>query len=512
MIRAALDRRGVGEIAIVGKARPDTLTRELAVGLAALGVIRLYVGVENASAAGSEHFGRGVQQRAVAGALDACCSAGIFCCYNLLLFEPLARLEDVRENVRFVREHTELPVNFCRAEPYYGTPLQLEQARQGRLGGSFLGYNYRIADDRAELLFRVCAAAFRERNFASDGVANRYMGIGYAAKVLERFYRGDGRVPALATRARLLTRAITLDTAELLDRAIGVAESTSPGDWDAIERATALLGLQVAAADRHWHGELDALAADMNRVPCGPDEEVERRGAGAGRGRRGRGLAVGASLAVALAGCGKARVDDVGPGMTVDPVPPDGGYGGQGAWVADPVPDDAGQGGQGAWVADPPPPDAGDAGHGGAGGHGGHGGQGGWIDDPPPPDAGQAWAGAGADGLLAAVAAPAHDGGASPAGRWADTSPAGLVRTCDLPLFDPPAIELVARREADVVLVEVVGGGTALSARWEADGPVLADGPRATWRPASDDDRIRVAVRTRGGVAVKSLRAGAVAI
>jgi len=135
-------------------------------------------------------------------ALEACSDAGIIPCYNLLIFEPETRLDDVAENIAFMRRFAEHPVNFCRAEPYLGTPLHRQLAQTGSLSGSFLGWDYRLADDRAELLFRISSAAFRERNFASDGVANRYMGLNYSCGVLDWFYRvGDIRKERLRERA-----------------------------------------------------------------------------------------------------------------------------------------------------------------------------------------------------------------------------------------------------------------------------------------------------------------------
>ena len=55
-----------------------------------------------------------------------------------------------------------------------------------------------MRDPRVELLFRICAAAFRQRNFDPEGVANRYMGLGYSLKLLEFFYDDPTqRLPAL---------------------------------------------------------------------------------------------------------------------------------------------------------------------------------------------------------------------------------------------------------------------------------------------------------------------------
>ena len=43
--------------------------------------------------------------------------------------------------------------------------------------------------------------------------------------------------------------------------------------------------------------------------------------------------------------------------------------------------------------------------------------------------------------------------------------------------------------------------------RWEGEGDVIGSGHVVNWRPTSDSDRLRVAIRSRGGVAVLSLRA-----
>lgn len=502
-IRAALDGYGVGRVAIVAKARPDCLTPELARELADLGVIRLYVGVENGSKSGGAHLGRGRQQARVDQALAACREAGIFVCYNLLVFEPEATLADVRDNVRFIREHADHPVNFCRAEPYYGTSLQLGLAGEQDLGGSYLGFNYRIADDRTELLFRICSAAFRERNFATHGLANRYMSLGYAANVVRRFHDVAGNTRDLVRRARATTRRIALDTADFLDRAIDLAERVDLADRESIERETALLGLAIAASDRFWHEELDELYAEMRQfVDATPAPMLPLRPSARFRELK-RGMAVGLSVAM-LQGCdGCSDVEN-----------PGGGGSGQGGMVADPLPGDAGTGGQAGMPVDPPPPDGGMGGFGGSGGAGagGVGGDGGMPVDPPPQDAGiSALEPPAAARTAALTSAPRRlptldtDSASRPAiDRWHDTS-ATAVRTNDLALFDPPKLELTAERVGDEVHVRLVGATTGVSTRWEADGEVIGAGAAVRWRPRGAADRIRVAIRSRGGVAVLSL-------
>jgi radical SAM superfamily enzyme YgiQ (UPF0313 family) len=502
-IRQRLDELGVGPIGLVGKCRPDTVTHELAKSLAELGVIRLYVGVENASDAGASHLGRGTQQIGVHAALDACREAGIFVCYNLLLFEPDATLADVADNIAFIRAHPGHPINFCRAEPYFGTPLERELESRGVAGGSYLGFDYRIVDDRTELLFRISAAAFRERNFAPNGVANRSMGVGYLANVLRRFYEDrDGQVEEISAHADRLTRAISLETASFLERALELADSGSLSDRDRFERETALLGLAIAAADQCRHAELDAFRARIETYVRGGHRLPSTSRRTTKLFQLARAVSFGAALAVWNAGCSSCE------STAVDPVPSDA--------SVDAGPKDAAS--PDVVVVDPPPPDAGMD----AGAHDVP------VTDPLPPDAA-------IDGGLDAqspeipIVDPAPQDASMelgavdpPAGplarararlqavdRWTDTSPRRALRSMDLPFFDPPSIRLSMIRREGMIQVGIMGADaeTPLSVRWETEGEVFGEGRFVTWRPRGETDRLRVAVRSKGGVAVLSVGA-----
>jgi hypothetical protein len=520
-IRAALDARGVGQVALIGKCRPDCLAADLARELRRLGVIRLYVGVENVSAGGAQHLGRQVEATEVREALAACREAGIFACYNLLLFEPEATLEDVEENVAFMREHAAHPVNFCRAEPYYGTPLQRDLAAEGQLSGSYLGFDYRIQDDRVELLFRICATAFRERNFAENGVHNRYMGLGYYATLLDHFYDDPVSTATLAVEADRLTRSIALETASFLEEAMALARG--PLDREAIERETALLALRVAAADRIQHAKLDALYAALQGFPERARRKPEARPLPTPRAVDSvRRVAQGVSLGLLAASCAlgnqacdhrtvpqsDARPDiivadppprdagvegprrrDVRPDqMNVDPLPPDGGW--RDGITSDPLPPDWGVKRDFPYPDPPPPP----------------------FDFGPvpidclPPDAGadltatdRAQSGAHPDRQLAARQV-------APTGQYRDTTPRRAERSQDLPFYSPPTVSLRATREGEGIRVCLQGDEEAMSLRWQTEGRVMGEGPDVLWVPASEEDQLSVGVRTRGGVAVVSLR------
>lgn len=487
-LRAALDGYGVGRAAIIGKCRPETVTPALARELRALGVIRLYVGVENASEHGALDLRRGTQWRAVNEALDACRDAGVFVCYNLLVFEPDSTLDDVRANIAFIRAHADHPVNFCRAEPYHGTPLHQDLAARARLSGSHLGWDYRIEDPRVELLFRVVAAAFRQRNFDPEGVANRYMGLGYSVKLLEFFHEDlSGRVASIARRAREITRGVALETAGYLEEAIALAAHADLAAHDAIERETARLGLRIAASDRAWHVLLDALYDEMTEHARRAARPRPARAMPRSLARIAQHMAFGASIALGASGCGSMVVDPVpqDAGMSdqqvVDPVPVDAGRDAvtPDHMVVDPLPVDAGMDVMGP--VDPPPPDAG-------------------FDvlmpvDPPPPDAGRR------DALnLPRRALPLID-------QWRETTPKRSRRDAVVALYAPPDASLAVTRGEGHVRVSVDTGGEPASARWEGDGAITEEGVVARWAPAGPEDQLRVAVRTRGGVAVLALRA-----
>ncbi len=493
-MRRHLDDFGVGKAAIVGKCRPDTVTPELARELAKLGVVRLYVGVENASQASADHLNRKTQTQTVDQALRALREAGIFACYNLLIFEPDATLDDIRTNIAFIKNHPEHPVNFCRVEPYHGTPLHKLLESRGILTGSHLGWDYRIADDRTELMYRICSAAFRERNFAAWGVANRYMGLGYSAKLLDYFY-DDQRlaVEALKRRAADLTRDIALENAELLERALEIAETADLADEDLILKKTALLGLEIAALDRVRHAQIDDLNEDMRAL-------ARRAGARKGGSAPTRllrqalqGVAMLGAVSVSTVGCGgstsstRPSVDashDVKEEPTVyDALPYDAGADVPDATVVDALPYDAGTDADAA-VPDPLPYDAGTDAADAAPDT--------TVVDQAPPDGG-------VDGGSARNDTPAAD-------HWRDTSPRRAQRTRDLPLYAPPTFTLASERDGERVRVRMEGAPENVTTRWEASGQVIGSGREVEWVPDSEDDQIRLAVRSTGGIAVVSLR------
>jgi anaerobic magnesium-protoporphyrin IX monomethyl ester cyclase len=587
-MRKTLDEQGVGPSALVGKCRPDTMTKDLAAELARLGVIRMYVGVENASPNGATHLNRRTDVSTMAAAIDACAVAGIYACYNLLIFEPESTLDDVAQNIAFMRKHASTPVNFCRAEPYLGTPMQRRLQAAGKLRGGFLGWDYRIEDDRTELLFRMAASAFREHNFASAGVANRYMSLGYSAKVLDFFYKdATGRKASLMERALEITRSITLDTSELLEAALDIAAHIDLADHDRIARQTALLGLRVAASDRIWYAAMDALEKDMARFARGEAQAGRKTASRTVRVAQGAAMAGWLALwATGATSCGRTGVgsgrdagaldgkrdSSVAPDGTLvmDPLPPPADARTEGPLVVDMAPPPADARTDGPLVVDALPPDSGPR-------------RDTQVFDPLPPDAnprdlvpdatpidtgtGDVRDAAKEGPLVVDMAPPPADardlpreysypdadippdasardagtdardagtneppfmvdpvvdarlglripldmpGGGDAATRehWANTAPVRMKRSEDLPLCLCPELRLAGEWQGGKILAHLSGVSGTFGVRWQAQGQVDGDGDEVLWTPSSDEDQLDVAVRTRDGVAVTSLRLG----
>ncbi len=258
------EEHGVDRYGLVGNARPDCITDELCLELRELGVLWLYVGVENASRLGARHLGRDMPADRVHQALDACRRAGIFACYNLLMFEPQTTTADLEENIAFIRQHPSCPSSFRRAEPYVGTPIHQRLAAQGRLRGDYLGQEYDFDDPRVDLAYRISAGAFRFRNYTKGGVHTRTMRLGYRTNLLDFYYPDDGpRNAELARRGEELIRDVSMDTARFLTETLEAARGLEPGDEHGVQQQIDAMVARMEPADEAFVRRLDRISDDI---------------------------------------------------------------------------------------------------------------------------------------------------------------------------------------------------------------------------------------------------------
>ncbi len=251
-LRAELARRGVMDnIAFAIKCRPDVVDRELFLLLKAMGMFRVFLGVESGTQESLRQLGRGQtvsdNERALAilGELD------IHTCFNLLVLNPDSTLEDFARNVEFLRKHPRNAMNFCRTEIYAGTPLERDLRRQARLLGDYWGYDYVIADPRAQTAFELLYPAFESRNYGDDGLHHLTMQIDYEQQLLRRFFGPHER---LRKRVKKLIVEVNLNTCKHLEHVIAtVARLQGLRDCEAygaelhgnVQQDNAILGRKV---------------------------------------------------------------------------------------------------------------------------------------------------------------------------------------------------------------------------------------------------------------------------
>ena len=268
-LRDGLKKRGVDDVAIVVKARPDDVDERVFDILQDIGLLRVYLGIEAGSTQGLRILGRGVDLAQNRRALEFLRDRDVYTCFNMLVFDPESRLESLKESFAFLREYADVPMNFCRTEIYVGTPLMTKLARENRLVGDVFGWDYAIKDPRAERAFRIFASAFLDRNFRCDGLMNSTLGLGYHLHLARTFYpRSVTR--SLAEAARATTRAVNLDCVERMEKILDFAGTERASDPAALEDFTAQMTVEVEAANRVLEDRVAGATTDIIRAALSP--------------------------------------------------------------------------------------------------------------------------------------------------------------------------------------------------------------------------------------------------
>jgi radical SAM family protein len=281
-LAALLREAGLEGIGLVIKCRPNDIDAELVALLRSMGMIRAYVGIETNSGEGIVSLNRRISADDNRRALAVLREHGVYCSFNVLLFDPEATLAGIETNLGFMAEHADIPFNFCRAEVYAGTPLKAMLQSQGRLRGDYLAWTYEMRDPRVELLFRIATAAFQGRNFKPDGLANLNMGIRFDNEVLRRFYPSQWHESWHASLVGL-SRAIGEDSVARMREALGFVRGVALDDRRRIKEFTLELARAVTRADL-------VLLAEVRRARRAMEERVRSARAAGGRRRLGAGM------------------------------------------------------------------------------------------------------------------------------------------------------------------------------------------------------------------------------
>jgi len=260
-LMAALEKEGVcyGTTAFLIKARPDSVTEDVAARLGRLGVVGVFLGVENASETGLKALIRGSQVHHIGRAFALLRQHGITLTYNLLMFHPEATLDEINANILFMKEHPGYPFDFGRAEVVAGSPLERQVIRDGLLQGSWPNWDYRIRDPDIDRMFRISLATFRRPDSMYSRLAHSLIALAYGAAVVRRLYPGPAAEQLYRETHDLIRRGNTF----VLDRILQMyALTAKQSDQEEIDRLAGSIrqGCSVLAA------EAEKLSHRMNRL------------------------------------------------------------------------------------------------------------------------------------------------------------------------------------------------------------------------------------------------------
>jgi radical SAM superfamily enzyme YgiQ (UPF0313 family) len=262
-MRDALAQRGVRDAVFWVKGRPETITAPVCAALRDLGVIHMFLGVENAAATRLDYLGRTHLPIHNESAIAISRAHGITPSFNFMLFDPDCSLDDVPPTLAMAEENLDLPWNVCRTEVYSGTALRARLEKEGRLEGDYRSFGYRMRDERAEIMFRLMRVALHERSLALESLLNRLISLSFARQLHERFFPGAA-TDVLSGAAMRLGVEVRRDTVVVLRRLLDFSQSPAARDKTAARAFAVSEALSVQARDLAWRARADELWGRFN--------------------------------------------------------------------------------------------------------------------------------------------------------------------------------------------------------------------------------------------------------
>jgi radical SAM superfamily enzyme YgiQ (UPF0313 family) len=159
------------------KCRVDDVEEEFFKRLLNMGVVRAYVGVESGSDSSLRRMNKCSTVAQNVQALEVLQRAGMLADFGLIFFDPDSTTGDVRANLDFLHAMAgegQAPLSFGRLEVYAGTAIEARLLREGRLTGNYMAWNFSIADDRVEMLFRLMIAAMYRRRYNNERICKKF--------------------------------------------------------------------------------------------------------------------------------------------------------------------------------------------------------------------------------------------------------------------------------------------------------------------------------------------------
>ncbi|MCA9712658.1 MAG: hypothetical protein KDK70_42915, partial [Myxococcales bacterium] len=267
----ALEEREIGEFAVVVKARPNDVDREVFTALQQrLHALRTYVGIETDADQGLVTLSRRLDSAQNHAAIQTLRDLRMFGCFNLLVFDPDTTVASLERNVDFMESACDFPFNFCRTELYAGTPLLQRLQAEERVRGDYFFYDYGLRDAAIERIFRIAIEAFSARNFGGGALHNEMGGWRLQLETCRHFHPAAWR-PAWREEMIDLHQRVGLDTVAGLREIIEHVRRFSPAtDAQLVAELSPRLRAVEHDVKRRWadlHGRMVAgVEADTHSV------------------------------------------------------------------------------------------------------------------------------------------------------------------------------------------------------------------------------------------------------
>jgi anaerobic magnesium-protoporphyrin IX monomethyl ester cyclase len=298
-----LRARRVRDVGLVLKCSPRDADRETLARLRDLGLLRLFMGIESASACGLASIGRRQTVAQNERALEVAEGLGISSQYTLIIFHPEATIGSMLEDLAFAARHPAHPLNYCRAEVYSGTPLEARMVAAGRAEGSYLGRTYRYTDPAVALVWEVGSDLFAGRCWGKDDLLGRVIRVDHQVAVLGHFYEGR-RVRELVRAFGEWEVALNLETAGFFRELVEACDGASGADDPSLRRVLADLRRRERPAREARIGELCAFREALDRFANASVASGRRHALATPMGRQlGPRHAAAVAVAIGLFGC-----------------------------------------------------------------------------------------------------------------------------------------------------------------------------------------------------------------
>jgi anaerobic magnesium-protoporphyrin IX monomethyl ester cyclase len=253
----ALEARGIGRFATVVKARPTDVDPEVFRILRhRLQCIRVYIGIETDADQGLETLRRWSAPKQNRTAIKVVRALDMYTCFNMLIFDPDTTLESLETNIAFMRFAAEYPSNFGRVELYAGTPLLARMLAEKRCRGDYMQWDYNLASEAVERVFRMTMGAFHARNFGPDALNNRIMATRFDVEVVRHFHP---RIfsPGWLAEGKELSRTLAADSCDALAAIVAHVQRGAPASEDPA------VVQELAPRLRRVEREIGAAARDL---------------------------------------------------------------------------------------------------------------------------------------------------------------------------------------------------------------------------------------------------------